>query len=170
MAGDSEKRTLWWNQEVKETIRAKKDAFKAWLQDRSSSDLQSRYTEARKAATSAVFLPYFLKISGYIIALPLFLILNCCITAGIFPSKLKLAKVVPVYKIEPTDQLTNYRPISLLPSSSKVFERIICNRLLSFFTCVNTIVPTQYGFRHNRSTIHVMLDLITTCYDKLRCV
>ena len=54
MAGDSEKRTPWWNQEVKETIRAKKDAFKAWLQDRSSSDLQSRYTEARKAATLAV--------------------------------------------------------------------------------------------------------------------
>ena len=54
MAGDSEKRTPWWNQEVKEAIRAKKDAFKAWLQDRSSSDLQSRYTEARKAATSAV--------------------------------------------------------------------------------------------------------------------
>ena len=54
VVGDSEKRTPWWNQEVKEAIRAKKDAFKAWLQDRSSSDLQSRYTEAQKAATSAV--------------------------------------------------------------------------------------------------------------------
>ena len=54
VAGDSEKRTPWWNQEVKEAIRAKKDAFKAWLQDTSSSDLQSRYTEARKMATSAV--------------------------------------------------------------------------------------------------------------------
>ena len=54
MASGSEKRTPWWNQEVKEAIRAKKDAFKAWLQDRSSSDLQSRYNEARKAATSAL--------------------------------------------------------------------------------------------------------------------
>ena len=52
MAGDSEKRTPWWNQEVKEAIRAKKDAFK--IQDRSSFDLQLRYTEARKTATSAV--------------------------------------------------------------------------------------------------------------------
>ena len=34
---------------------------------------------------------------------------------------------------------------------------------------MNTIVPTQYGFRHNRSTIHAMLDLITTCYDNLNC-
>ena len=54
VAGDSEKRTPWWNQEVKEAIRTKKDVFKAWLQDRSSSDLQSRYTEARKAETLAV--------------------------------------------------------------------------------------------------------------------
>ena len=51
MAGDSEKRTPWRNQEFKEDIRAKKDAFKALLQDRSSSDLQFRYTDARKAAT-----------------------------------------------------------------------------------------------------------------------
>ena len=54
VAGDSEKRTPWWNQEMKEAIRAKKDAFKAWLQDRSSSDLQCRYTDAQKVATSAV--------------------------------------------------------------------------------------------------------------------
>ena len=46
VAGNSEKRTPWWNQEVKEAIQTKKDAFKAWLQDRSSYDLQSRFTEA----------------------------------------------------------------------------------------------------------------------------
>ena len=51
---DSEKRTPWWSQEVKEAIRAKKDAFKVWLQDRLSSGLQSWYTAARKAATLAV--------------------------------------------------------------------------------------------------------------------
>ena len=125
--------------------------------------------KSNKADGHDNILLYFLKILGYIIALPFSLILKCCLTAGIFPSKLKLAKVVPVFKKGPADQLTNYRPISLLPSSSKVFERIICNRLLSFFTCVYTIIPTQYGFRHNRSTIHAMLDLITTCYDNLNC-
>ena len=54
VAGDSEKRTPWCNQEVKEAIRAKEDAFKALLWHRLSSDLQSQYTEVRKAATSAV--------------------------------------------------------------------------------------------------------------------
>ena len=54
MAGGSEKRTPWWNQKVKKAIRAKKDTFKALLLDRSSFDLQFRYTELRKTATSAV--------------------------------------------------------------------------------------------------------------------
>ena len=54
MARDSEKRTTWGNQKVKEAIRAKKDALKTSLHDRWSSDLQSRYTEAWKAATLAV--------------------------------------------------------------------------------------------------------------------
>ena len=54
MAASSEKRTPWWNQDVEKAIRAKKDAFKSLLQNRSSSDLQSRYSEARKSAAQAV--------------------------------------------------------------------------------------------------------------------
>ena len=54
MVGDSKKRTPWWDEKVEEAIRAKKDEFKALLQDRSSSDLQSWNTDARKAATLAV--------------------------------------------------------------------------------------------------------------------
>ena len=48
---------------------------------------------------------------------------------------------------------------------SKVFERLIHNRLLSFFLHNNTIVLTQYGFRHKYFTIHAIIDLITMCYD-----
>ena len=54
MAAGSEKRTPWWNQDVKEAIRAKKDTLKALLQNRSSSDLHFRYSEARKAVVQAV--------------------------------------------------------------------------------------------------------------------
>ena len=54
VAGNSEKTAPWWNQVVKEAIRAKNDVFKVLLRDRSSSDLQSWYTEWKKAATSAV--------------------------------------------------------------------------------------------------------------------
>ena len=54
MEAGSEKRTPWWNQDVIEVIRAKKDAFKALLQNRSSSDLQFRFFKAQKSAAQAV--------------------------------------------------------------------------------------------------------------------
>ena len=50
----SEKRTLWWKQEVKEAIRAKKVAYKAWLANKSSLEFRSQYSEARKAAATKV--------------------------------------------------------------------------------------------------------------------
>ena len=57
LARGSEKKIPWWSQNVKEVIRAKKDAFKLLLQNRSSSELQFRYSEARKAAAQAVKCP-----------------------------------------------------------------------------------------------------------------
>ena len=50
----SEKRTPWWNQEVKEAIRAKKVAYKAWLANKSSLELRSQYSEVRKAAATKI--------------------------------------------------------------------------------------------------------------------
>ena len=50
----SEKRTPWWNQEVKEAIRAKKVAYKAWLANKSSLELRSQYSETREAAATKV--------------------------------------------------------------------------------------------------------------------
>ena len=50
----SEKRTVWWNQEVKEAIRAKKTAFRACLTNKSSEQLQLRYFAARKTAANIV--------------------------------------------------------------------------------------------------------------------
>ena len=112
--------------------------------------------------------PYFLKIASPIIAFLLSLFFNHSISLGIFPNKLKLAKVIPVYKKGSADQLNNCRPISLLPSLSKIFERLLHKRKLSFFNCNNVLVPTQYGFRHKRCTIHSILDLITSCHDNIQ--
>ena len=78
-------------------------------------------------------MPFFLKISANIVAHPLSANLNHCIAFGHFPNKLKIAKVIPVYKAGPTNQPENYRSISRLPSMSKIFERLILNRLVSFF-------------------------------------
>ena len=89
---------------------------------------------------------FFLKISANIIAHSLSTILNQCIAFGYFSNRLKIAKVIPVYKAGPTNQPRNYRTISLLSSMSKIFERLILNRLVSFFQRSKTIIPTQLGF------------------------
>lgn len=83
---------------------------------------------------------------------PLTLIINQSIENGIFPDKLKVAKVVPVYKKNDSTMLENYRPISVLPSLSKVFERVMHTQLTTFFTKNNLFYKNQYGFRESHST------------------
>ena len=74
-----------------------------------------------------------LKDIKYLISKPLTLIINQCLETGIFPSKLKIAKVIPILKKGDEIIFDNYRPISILPSISKVFERIILNQIPSYF-------------------------------------
>ena len=78
---------------------------------------------------------------------PLQIIINQALTTGIFPDKLQIAKVQPIYKNEDQTLIKTYRPISLLPSISKVFEKIIFNQPYSFLQKQNIIYKSQYGFR-----------------------
>ena len=76
--------------------------------------------------------------------------------SGVFPSELKIAKVIPLFKNGKQHLLSNYRPISILPLFSKIFERIIHSRLTSFFDSQNTIYENQFGFRKKHSTVHAL--------------
>jgi retron-type reverse transcriptase len=75
---------------------------------------------------------------------------------GVFPSKLKIAKVIPIYKSKDKQSFTNYRPISLLPSISKIYEKIVHNRLYSYMTMNSLMNKNQYGFRKGHSTINAV--------------
>ena len=86
------------------------------------------------------------------IAGPLSIVINICIVNGIFPDKMKIAKVCPILKSGPNNQFSNYRPISVLPSFSKIYEKFITKRLVSFIELHDIITPSQYGFRRNHST------------------
>ena len=74
-------------------------------------------------------------------------IINQSLLSGIFPDKLKIAKVIPLFKKNDPTLLDNYRPISLLPVISKIFERVIFNQLHCHFNIYNLYLPSQYGFR-----------------------
>ena len=79
-------------------------------------------------------------------------IANTCFSSGVFPSEFKRARVIPIHKKgDPTDP-SNYRPISLLPFFSKVLEKFINNRLITFLTKFSIISRHQYGFQRGLST------------------
>ncbi len=74
-----------------------------------------------------------LKLIKDAIIKPLVVIINQMLKTGIFPDKLRLAKIVPILKKDDDSLFTNYRPISLLPAISKVFEKVIYKQLYNFF-------------------------------------
>ena len=87
-------------------------------------------------------------------------IFNNSFTMGIVPRKLKIAKVIPLYKSENPELFTNYRPISILPCLSKILERLMYNRINNFLAEYNILSNKQYGFRGNYSTYMAMIDLV----------
>ena len=97
---------------------------------------------------------------GDIISTPLSLIINQSLCSGSFPSKLKLAKVIPIFKKNDNKKFDNYRPISLLSSVSKIFERVVFNQLYNFLQEHNLLFESQYGFRKLHSTDLAALELI----------
>ena len=92
---------------------------------------------------------------------------NILLAHGIFPDHLKVGKITPVFKKGDSELLENYRPISTLPVFGKIFEKIIYNRLYSFFTSQNIIYDNQYGFRKAHSTSHAINHSITHITNEL---
>ena len=111
---------------------------------------------------------YFLKIASNVIAPYLLPIIHFSFSNGIFPEHCKIAKVVSLHKQGSRDDPNNYRPISILPSIAKIFEKLLHKRLTKFFDKHNVIKPTQYGFQANVSTTHAILDILTSLYDGMR--
>ena len=81
------------------------------------------------------------------------------LSKGIFPDKLKTAKVVPIFKMGRKDLCDNYRPISLLSTLSKILEKIVSIQLTNHLEINKLIYKHQYGFQKNKSTEHSLLHL-----------
>ena len=88
-----------------------------------------------------------IKKSLALISIPLVHVINVSLTTGVFPDKLKAAKVIPVFKAGDPDLFANYRPISLPPNFSKLFERVMYSRLVEFAERLEILYCYQFGFR-----------------------
>ena len=100
-----------------------------------------------------------------LISEPLVKVINLSITAGIVPSELKIARVIPLFKSGDQAFFVNYRPVSVLPVFSKFLEKVIYKRLYSYLLKYNLLFDNQYGFRKSHSTSLALIHL----YDKLSC-
>ena len=103
---------------------------------------------------------YVIKRSFDLLAEPLANIINVSLSMGIFPNKLKIAKIIPVFKTGEQNSFTNYRPISLLTNFSKFFEKVMQKRLISFIERHEILYKFQFGFRSKHSTSHSLISLV----------
>ena len=95
------------------------------------------------------------------------LIINQSLVTGIFPDKLKIAKIKPIFKKDNPHLPDNYRPISLLPSISKVFEKVAFLQVYDYFSKNELIYKSQYGFRQLHSTELAAIEHTDKIYSSL---
>ena len=108
-----------------------------------------------------------LESARHIISKPLADIIHISIIMGKYPSKLKQAKAIPVFKSEDPTDPRNYRPISLLSVFNRIFEKLMYKRLKSFINSNVILFSGQYGFRDNYSTQHAVLDIVNAIQENV---
>ena len=93
------------------------------------------------------------------ISSPLTCIINECIRLSVFPTEWKCARISVIRKIDNPETGDDYRPISILPILSKVFERLIMEQLCNFIETNNIYSSTQAGYRRNHSTNRILIKM-----------
>ena len=105
------------------------------------------------------------KICDDSICKPLKLIFQSCLEIGKFPSEWRKANVVPIHKKGGKQLLKNYRPISLLPITGKILERLLYDTMFEFFTKNNLISDNQSGFKPGDSCVNQLLSITHEIYQ-----
>lgn len=100
-----------------------------------------------------------------IVAPSLAVIFNKCVDVGVFPDLMKHSKVIPLFKAGSRSDVGNFRPISILPAFSKIFEKLILKQLLHYFNHKTLLHSEQYGFTKGRSTTDAGVALLKHIYD-----
>ena len=125
--------------------------------------------EPEKSAGYDEISPKIVKVASTEIFKPLKYIINLSLRQGVVPDKIKIARVVPVHKDGERTEVSNYRPISILSCFSKIYERIMYNRLYDHLRINEILYQKQFGFQARNSTEHaalVLSDKILSAFEK----
>ena len=97
------------------------------------------------------------KDASKFISQPLFQTLNSSITTGVFPDIWKVAKVAPIFETGTKDDLNNYRPTSVRCTISRIFEKIVHDKVVNYLVEKKILVQNQCAYRKLHSTISSLL-------------
>ena len=131
------------------------------------SDVIKKYLhglDAKKAAGYDLLPPKILKLSSDVLSISVCSLINMCINSCSFPDALKCAQISPIHKKDSSLNITNYRPVSVLPSLSKIFEKVLVEQLSDYFEYIfNEKIS---GFRSKHSCETVLLRMIVVIVRK----
>ena len=96
---------------------------------------------------------------------PLLHLINLSLKLKYVPDHWKKAKLIPVFKSGQKNVFTNYRPISLLPTISKVIEKVVAKQVIEYLTRNHLLHNLQFGFRPNHETTHAILKALEKIYE-----
>ena len=100
---------------------------------------------------------------------PLLSISNLSLSSGVFPDRLRISKIIPIFKSDNASLAQNYRPISILPAFSKIFERAVYNRIFQFLVDNDILFKHQFGFRPGHSTSHALINFVNKVANAVDC-
>ena len=122
----------------------------------------------KNTSTHIDYLPItiFKKLANILVK-PLIMLIDNSFRYGIFPDILKIARITPIHKTGDFNIPSTYRPISSLPYYSKIYEKLMAKRLLSFCKKFKIITPEQYGFQSGISTCDALIKLTEIIYKSL---
>lgn len=109
----------------------------------------------------------FLKRYAHLLIPAIVFICNLALSTGVFPQAFKTALIKPVHKDGDRDCVNNFRPISILPTLSKILERLINKRLVHYLESNNLLSQSQFGFRAKLSTSDAVHELTSSIIQNL---
>lgn len=125
------------------------------ISDEEVLDLLSKLNINKSAGTDNIG-PKILKISAPVIFKPITYIINLSIATCTFPDRMKEAKITPIYKKGDKSIPGNYRPISILPTLSKIFEKHLASQIRNYLNEFDLLVKEQSGFREHHSCMSAL--------------
>ena len=126
--------------------------------------LATKYNDLGDDITNAV-----LKECGEQLKIPVAKLINLSLRLGLTPPELKKAKVIAVHKSGSSTDMTNYRPISILPSLSKLLEKTVKEQLLEYLNENHLLASCQYGFRKKYGVQAALFDVVSQLQLSLDC-